>query len=158
MLAGHAATWSHSAADVERALGRLEATRVRGPELDAARIGLRAALDALEGRPAEALAGFRQAMERLRELGLRYPQMLAAIDVAATLGASVPEAAALIDEGRALMTGLGAVALIARLDEALEARASAPGGTLARPETGRPARAETRPAGRTRPAKDPAAG
>jgi hypothetical protein len=158
VLAGHAAAWSHSAAEVERALGRLEATRVRGPELDAARIGLRASLDALEGRPAEALSGFRQATERLRELGLRYPQMLAAIDVAATLGASDPETAALIDEGRALMSSLGAVALIARLDEALEGHPSAPGGVLARPETGGSSRAETRPAGRTRPAKDPTAG
>ncbi len=150
VLAGHAAVWGGSGAEARAALDLLESTRVRGPELDAGRVALRAALDALEGRRVEAVAGFRQAMERLRELGLRYPQMLVAIDVAATLGASDPETTALVDEGRSLMTDLGAVALLARLAEAVGTGAPEPGDGFAR--------SDTRAAGKTRAAKDAAAG
>ncbi len=79
---------------------------------------LRAASDALEGRRAEALAGFRDAMARNRGHELRLAQMLLGIDVAATLGADEPDAAALVDEARAVMTDLRAQALLDRLEAA----------------------------------------
>ena len=57
VVATHAAAWSGDLAALRRATGGLEATRVRGIELDAARIAIRAAIDALEGRRAESVGG-----------------------------------------------------------------------------------------------------
>ena len=100
VLAAHAAAWDGDAPALVRAADGLEATHVRGFELDASRIAIRAAIDALDGRRAESIAGFGEAMTRLRDLGLRLPQMLVGIDVAATLGADEPDAAALVEEAR----------------------------------------------------------
>jgi hypothetical protein len=124
ILAGHAAAWSGDASGTARALEGLEATRVRGPEMDVWRIGLQATVDALEGRRTAALEGFREAMARFRARGYAEGQTFLGIDIAATLGAAEPDAAALVDEARAVMAGLRAAALIERLDAALAASGS----------------------------------
>ena len=76
VVATHAAAWSGDLAALRRAAGGLEATRVRGIELDAARLAIRAAIDALEGRRAESVAGYREALARLAGHGLRLSQVL----------------------------------------------------------------------------------
>jgi len=119
VVAAHAAAWSGDLPALRRAADGLEATRVRGLELDAARVAIRAAIDALEGRRAESVAGFRDSMARLVGRGLRLTQMAVGIDIAATLGAGSPETAVLVDEARAVMTELRAGALLDRLDQAL---------------------------------------
>ena len=125
VVAAHAATWSGDLPALRRAAGGLEATRVRGLELDGARAAIRAAMDALEGRHAESLAGFRDALAHLVGHELRLTQMLVGIGVAATLGAETSETAVLVDEARAIMTELRAAALLDRLDEALARHAPA---------------------------------
>ncbi len=127
VVAAHAAAWSGDLAALRRAADGLEATHVRGLELDAARVAIRASIDALEGRLAESMAGFRDATARLAAHGLRLTQMFVGISVAATLGTGIPEAAALVDEARAVMTQLQALALLDRLDEA--AARHGPAGT-----------------------------
>jgi class 3 adenylate cyclase len=146
VVAGHAAAWAGDAIGTARALEGLEATRVRGPEIDVWRVGLRAAVDALEGRQTAALDGFREAMARFRAYGYREGQTFLGIDVAATLGAAEPDAAAMIDEARAVMTELRATALLERLDEAAASPLSA------RPALGRAA-AGPGPASRRTPSR-----
>ncbi len=124
VVAAHAAAWSGDLAALRRASDGLDATRIRGLELDGARIAIRAAIDALEGRPAESAAGYRGAAARLAGYGLRMSQMLVAIGAAATLGVT-PETAPLLDEARAIMTELRATALLDRLAEALARHAPA---------------------------------
>jgi hypothetical protein len=119
VVAAHAATWTADLPALRRAADGLAATRVRGAELDAARVAIHAAVDALEGRRAESVAGYREALGRLSGHGLRLTQMLVGIGVAATLGAGSPDTAALVDETRDVMTELRAAALLDRLDDAL---------------------------------------
>ncbi len=64
-------------------------------------------------------------------LGLRLSQMFVGIDVAATLGTDEPDAAALVEEARSIMTELRARALLDRLDEALARRGPASAGRSA---------------------------
>ncbi len=139
VVEAHAETWAGRQAGVGGARERLEATRVRGHELDVARVAIRAAIDAMEGRQAEALAGFREATARCRTLELRLAQMLIGIDVAATLGADRPESAALVEEARSVMVLLRARALEERLDEMLAGRAALDGARVG--AAGSPARA-----------------
>ena len=131
VVAGHAAAWSGDAASLRRATEGLEATHIRGFELDGNRVALSAAAAALDGRRPESIAGFLEAMARLRSLGLRLSQMFVGIDVAATLGTNGPDAAALVEEARSIMTELRARALLDRLDEALARRGPASAGRLA---------------------------
>jgi tetratricopeptide (TPR) repeat protein len=133
VVVGHAAAWAGDGAGTARALADLEATRVRGPELDVWRIVLRASADALDGRRQEALEGFRDAAARFRAYGHREGQTFLGIHVAATLGADEPEAAALVDEARAVMTELRAAALLERLDAALASRPAEAGPRAAKP-------------------------
>ena len=135
LVAAHAATWTGDLPGLRAAAEGLDGTRVRGLELDAARIAIRAAIDALEGRRAESVAGFRDALAQLVGHGLRLSQMLVGIGVAATLGAATPETAALVDESRVVMRELRAAALLDRLDEALarHAPAGGPHGSVAAP-------------------------
>jgi class 3 adenylate cyclase/tetratricopeptide (TPR) repeat protein len=125
VVMAHAAAWSRDVTALRRATDGLEATHIRGFDLDASRVALRAAAAALDGRRPESIAGFLEAMSRLRGLGLRLSQMLVGIDVAATLGADEPDSAALVDEARSIMTELRARALLDRLDEALALRGPA---------------------------------
>jgi hypothetical protein len=119
VVATHAATWSGDLAALRRAAAGLEGTRVRGIELDAARLAIRAAIDALEGRRAESLVGYREALARLAGHGLRLTQVLVGIGVAATLGDGTPDTAIMVNAVRAVVTELRALALADRLDEAL---------------------------------------
>ena len=119
VVAAHAAAWSGDLAALRRAADGLEATRVRGIELDADRLAIRAAIDALEGRRAESVAGYRESLARLAGHGLRLSQVFVGIGVAATLGGGSPDTALMIDEVRAVITELRALALGERLDEAL---------------------------------------
>jgi hypothetical protein len=139
VLVGHAGAWSRDAAALAKALDALEATRVRGPELDAARIAMRAAIAALDGRRDEAMAQYRDAFARYRAHGLRLAQMLYAIDVATVLGTADAEARGIVEEARSVMTELRAAVLIERLDAALATH----GGGAPTP----PARAVPRPTG-----------
>ena len=82
--------------------------------------GLAAALD---GRPTEALAGYRDALRRWRDLGLPWDEALAGIDMALLLDPTDPDVAAAVASSRAILERLGARPFLERLD-----RAQQPGG------------------------------
>ncbi|HEY3187894.1 MAG TPA: hypothetical protein VGJ70_10490, partial [Solirubrobacteraceae bacterium] len=80
-------------------------------------IAARAGIDALEGRRAEALAGYREAMRLSAANKADFEVALLAIDAAVALGPEEPEVARAIDEARATLTRVRAQPYLARLEE-----------------------------------------
>ena len=81
-----------------------------------------AAIDALEGRRAEAMAGYREALRLSRANGADYEFALLAIDAARALGADEPELVPALQQARETLTRLRALPSLARLDAVSSAR------------------------------------
>ena len=88
VLAARCALGLRDASAARDDLERSEPTTRRGRAIDAERTGIRAGIAAIEGRPAEAAALFRTALEELRDLGADWYEALCTIDVAALLDPS----------------------------------------------------------------------
>jgi hypothetical protein len=80
---------------------------------------IRAGLAALEGRPGDALAAFREALAGWRDLGSPWREALTAITMATLLEPTDPEVRAAAEAAREILVRLGAAPFIARLDAAL---------------------------------------
>ena len=115
-LAGHAALWDGDLESLKRVHHELEEMGGRGPLVAAQRRAMQAGIDGLEGRRTDALAGYRQAIRDLDELGAVLDAVYTAIDMAAALGPSEPEVQTQIDRARATLERLRAKALLDRLD------------------------------------------
>ncbi|MEP7039972.1 MAG: adenylate/guanylate cyclase domain-containing protein [Chloroflexota bacterium] len=117
-LAARAALW---AGDAERAAAAVEALHASGHrgtavELDMATI--RAGVAALEGRGAEALAGYRELLKGWRQAGLAFDEALAVTDMATLLPPNERASADVhtaVDWARATLEGLGAKPILDRL-------------------------------------------
>jgi class 3 adenylate cyclase/tetratricopeptide (TPR) repeat protein len=108
---GQAAIYAAIAGDVERARAMLEkatAHRIPGVPGEGLRTASAAAIAALDGRRDEAIAGFREAARRLREIQDQVDLSLVALASIRTLGADVPEAVALAEEALAIYDRMGA--------------------------------------------------
>jgi tetratricopeptide (TPR) repeat protein len=115
--------------DVEAArtdLAALDATGVHGSVVELRRTTLRAGIAALEGRPADALAQYREALRGWHDLGLAWDGALTGIDMAMLLGPSVPEVAAAAETTRAMLSRVGAWPFVERLDAAMAGTPAAP--------------------------------
>jgi len=122
----HCAEWATRAAlwlgDARRAhlgLESHEGQPQRGRAIGTIRIQLRAGVDALDGRRAEALAGYGDAVARWRDLELPVHLGLCLLEFTILVGPQEPEARAAADEARAIWTRLGSPPLLARLDAGL---------------------------------------
>jgi len=104
--ATRAAAWLRDAPAVNHALRTFEGQPGRVPA--AIRREAEAALAAIRGRRAEALAGFTDAIRQWRELGLHLEAAVCALNFVTMLGASEPEARAAADEAGAVFARLGA--------------------------------------------------
>jgi hypothetical protein len=91
---------------------------------------LRAGFAAVDGRRAEAIAGYREALRGWKQLGCAFDEALAALDMATLLKPTereMPEAASLIEDARQALLKLDAKPLVARLESATaDRRSSAP--------------------------------
>jgi hypothetical protein len=105
---------------VREGLAEYQRIGIHGAVIDAEGVVMRAALDALEGRRDAAVALYRDALRRYRDLGLRWREALAVIDMATLLGPGEPEVARAAAPARELLAGVGAAPLLARLGSALE--------------------------------------
>ena len=119
MFAAHAALWGGDIAEASVELEAIVASGFRAPTVEARRSTISAGLAAAEGRQADALALYRDAMRRWRDLGLVFDEALAGIDMVTLLDTDVPEVRAVADSTRAILERLGARPLIARLETAL---------------------------------------
>jgi hypothetical protein len=88
----------------------------------------------LEGRPADALPFYREALRCWRDLDLAWDEALCAIDMATLLDPADPEVRAAAEAAHEILVRLGAAPFIARLAAAL-AHSSGPTGSPATPTT-----------------------
>ena len=118
----HAAIWSASLAQTRHIAARIVEQPLTGAWGQAWRLHATAAVAALEGRIAEALAGFRDGRARLLRLEQAFEVATWVVDAAVLLPAE-PEVRAWAAEARPLLEELRAKPYLDKLDEAL---ASAP--------------------------------
>ncbi len=124
--AARAALWMGNGAGARDDLAQLDALGVHGPANEADRRTIRAGIAALDGRPAEALPLYREALRAWRDLGLAWDEALCGIDMATLLDPADPEVRSAADSAREIFVRLGAKPFLARLDAAIERQASAP--------------------------------
>jgi hypothetical protein len=117
--ATRAALWLGDPARVRVALELYEARPDRGRVVAATRQTLRAGLHALLGERDAAMAAYRDAIRRWREMDVPFMLGLCLLDFATLVGPREPEARAAADEARAIFTRLGSPPLLARLDAGL---------------------------------------
>ncbi len=91
----------------------------RGRTVVAERSAIEAGLAALEGRPRDAMALYREALRESRDLGAVWDEALCTIDMAMLLDPSDPEVMAAAESGRAILLSLGATPFLERLETAL---------------------------------------
>jgi class 3 adenylate cyclase/tetratricopeptide (TPR) repeat protein len=131
------ALWMGDAAAAAVDLAALEASGVHGPAVEADTRTTRAGIAALEGRVAEALVLYRDALRTWRDLGLVWDEALCGIDMVTLLDPSEPEVRAAAESAREILVRLEARPFIARLDAALARPAGRPSGGVG-PEAATP--------------------
>jgi len=119
-----AALWDRNADGARTDLADLEASGIHGPALDADATTMRAGVAALEGRTADAIALYRNALRAWRDLGLAWDEALCGLDMALLLDPADPEVRDAAQAAREILVRLGARPFIDRLDAAV---ARAPG-------------------------------
>jgi len=110
------ALWLRDLPGVRLVTNRIEENLQRTPVAVAIRSTGRGGLVGLEGRTSEAVAHFREAIRRCREIGLDWTAAETALDFAWTVGPQVPEARAAAEEARAVFERVGARVYLERLD------------------------------------------
>ena len=124
LLAARAAFWGGNAPGAAAELVEIEASGYRAPAVEARTATIRAGLAASEGRRAEALGLYRDALRRWQDLGMVWDEVLTSIDMATLLDPAEPEVRAAAASAREVLTRLGAKPFLARLDAAMERQAS----------------------------------
>jgi class 3 adenylate cyclase/tetratricopeptide (TPR) repeat protein len=138
-----AALWMGDVGGAIEDLAAFDASGFHGSALEADRATIRAGIAATEGRASEALAGYREALQAWRDLGLAWDEALCGLDMAQLLDLSEPEVRAAADRARETFVRLRATPFVSRLDEALGRPASssgrsAPATIAARQEAAQP--------------------
>ena len=131
--AAHAALLSGDPASASAALDRLVATGAHGRALEMDRTAIHAGLAALDGRRAEAIAGYRAALTGWRDLGLPWDESLTTLVFVRLIGADDPDALAAGLAAQAILRRLGAVRVLAMLDPLLGSATEAGGDVIADP-------------------------
>jgi hypothetical protein len=117
--AGRAALWGRDLEGLRADLSRLDATGFHGPVVEARRTTLRAGVAALEGRVAEALSAYKEALAAWRALRMAWDEALTGIDMASSLDPTMAEVRAAAEASRDVLTRLEAKPYLAMLDQAL---------------------------------------
>ena len=123
--AARPALWNRDVAAVQADLAALDATGFHGSVVELRRMTIRAGLAAMEGRSADALALYREALRGWRDAGLPWDQALTGIDMATLLEPSEPEVRSAAGSAREILVRLGAKPFLQRLDAAMARSGSA---------------------------------
>ena len=123
-FAARAAIWTRDVAGARDDLAAFDAEPTHLATFEADRTTIRAGVAALEGRTADALALYREALRAWREMGLDWDEALCGIDMATLLDPIEPDVRAAAKRSREILVRLEAKPFIERLDAVL-ARPSA---------------------------------
>jgi tetratricopeptide (TPR) repeat protein len=134
-VATRAALWARDVQRAREGLAAFERLRQHGGAVHMSTLTFAAGIAALEGRTSEALTMYRDALRGWEELGLPWDQALATVDMAMTVGPHEPAVATAAATARAILEGLGAAAILNRLDVAMSQRAKAGGRASAAART-----------------------
>jgi two-component system, OmpR family, KDP operon response regulator KdpE len=99
---------SRDAASAAADLAALNATGARTPAISAHRVSIHAGLVALDGRSADALPHYADALRQFEELRLAVDVALTLIEMTTLLDPGLPEVATALESGRAILGRLGA--------------------------------------------------
>ena len=102
-------------AALQRLIDRHEGLGVHGQAVSAERVAMRAGLAALEGRTTDAHMGYREALDRWRDLGLEWDEGLTGLEMAVVLDRTEPDVAAAIGRSREIFERLRARPYMERL-------------------------------------------
>ena len=116
--AARAALWGGDVATAREIADRLEAQPNSSASFTAGRTAVRAGIAALEGRRDEAIAGFRDALARLRAIGEDFELARTGLDFGLLVGPGEPAARAAAAEARPIFERVGARPYLERLDAA----------------------------------------
>jgi tetratricopeptide (TPR) repeat protein len=122
-IAGRAAIRLGDRARARATLDAIDAAGIRGTAASINRDALAAGVAALEGRWAEATAGFIDAWRRYRDLRMDVGLAMSVLDFLAVAPAGDPLADRAAREARSILEREGATAYLAQLDELLAERA-----------------------------------
>jgi class 3 adenylate cyclase/tetratricopeptide (TPR) repeat protein len=126
-LPARAARWSGDLEAAHEDLALYDAAGVHGPAPEADRQTMRAGIAALEGRPEDALALYREALQAWRDLGLAWDEALCGMEMALLLDPSDPEVRAAAESAREILSRLEARPFLERLEARMEEWALEPG-------------------------------
>jgi tetratricopeptide (TPR) repeat protein len=132
--AARPALWDRDVESARSDLAALDATGVHGSVVELYRTTIRAGLAALEGRPADALGQYREALRGWHDLGLAWDEALTGLDMATLLDPSQPEVRTAAESSRQILARLGAKPFLGRLDAAMARSLSAESSTTAAAE------------------------
>jgi len=121
-IAIRAALWHGDLLRAREISALLDALPASGRVMQAGRLTARAGIAALEGRRADAVSGYREALRRWREIGQLRDFALCAIDFVTLLGPDEPDARAAAEEARPILERIRARPYLERLAAALAAR------------------------------------
>jgi tetratricopeptide (TPR) repeat protein len=112
--------WLGDVADASNLLERFDQSGALGmAAVDARGATMRAGMAAAEGRTTEALALYRDALRRWRDVHGPWDEALTGLDMAILLDPAEPEVAAAIANSRSIMERLGAKPYLEKLDAAV---------------------------------------
>ena len=126
VMAARASLLARDPASAAVDLAGLDATGLHGPAIEARRASIRAGLAALDGRPSDALALYRDALRRFRDSGLPLDEAFTAIEMATLLDPAEREVRGAADAAREILIRLGATPFMARLDAAVSRQPESP--------------------------------
>jgi class 3 adenylate cyclase/tetratricopeptide (TPR) repeat protein len=124
VLTARAALWAGDLERLARAIDDIRASGIRGRWLSAAAATLGAGLEARRGDAARAADGYAEAAGAWRALDVPLQLALCQLEAARLLPEKSAEAGEAADEARAILNGLRATTLLARLDRGLAEPAS----------------------------------
>jgi hypothetical protein len=124
-LAARAALWGNDLALAREQMVGLDRTMLRGEALTQDKKSIAALIAAAEGRSAEAMGLYREALAGWRALGLAWDEALSVVDMAKFVGPSEPEVQTAAEWALATLRRLGAKPYIERLEEAMQATGGA---------------------------------
>ena len=117
--AARLALWLGDAQGAAADLEALDAIAAHGPAIELRRQAVLAGIAALEGRGADALGAFREALAQAHAHGVAWDEALIGMDMAILLGPADPAVRAAAEHARATLFRLGALPFIERLDAAM---------------------------------------